>query len=90
MLFWKAISPVSGTYPLQNWVTLLQVPAETVLSRYVVETCITERTFMCTTMLKIWSLKNSLPSCVTTLNGHGGDVYSGRYHPNEVNQPIVV
>lgn len=33
--------------------------------------------------VKIWNLKNAKASCATTLNGHAGDVYSVRYHPNE-------
>lgn len=34
--------------------------------------------------VKIWNLKNAKAICSTTLNGHAGDVYSVRYHPNEV------
>lgn len=34
--------------------------------------------------VKIWNLKNTKATCATTLNGHAGDVYSIRYHPNEV------
>lgn len=34
--------------------------------------------------VKIWNLKNAKATCAATLNGHAGDVYSVRYHPNEV------
>ncbi|KAI8640990.1 WD40-repeat-containing domain protein [Parasitella parasitica] len=34
--------------------------------------------------IKIWNIKSlQKASCVSTLNGHAGDVYSVRYHPNE-------
>ena len=38
--------------------------------------------------VKIWNLNNARANCVTTLNGHAGDVYSVRYHPNEVKKII--
>ncbi|KAG0171159.1 hypothetical protein DFQ30_001382 [Apophysomyces sp. BC1015] len=33
--------------------------------------------------VKIWNLKNAKASCTNTLQGHSGDVYSVKYHPNE-------
>jgi WD40 repeat protein len=36
-------------------------------------------------LLQVWDLKSSKANCVTTLAGHGGDVYSVQYHQSETN-----
>ncbi|KAI8371348.1 WD40-repeat-containing domain protein [Radiomyces spectabilis] len=33
--------------------------------------------------VKIWNLSSTKASCANTLNGHAGDVYSVKYHPNQ-------
>lgn len=35
--------------------------------------------------VKVWDLKSSKANCVSTLAGHGGDVYSVQYHQSETN-----
>ncbi|KAJ2959604.1 hypothetical protein NQZ79_g4942 [Umbelopsis isabellina] len=35
--------------------------------------------------VKLWDLKSSKANCISTLGGHGGDVYSVQYHRGETN-----